>query len=220
MGALIEITGHKFGRLTVLRRAENDKYGQAQWLCQCDCGNMVIIPGYRIRSGGSKSCGCLRAEVSQKKAKTHGLSRDINHKQTRLYRIYTGIKNRCMNKRSPDYPNYGGRGVSVCEEWISDFKSFHDWAMSNGYANNLSIDRIDPNGNYEPNNCRWVQNKVQARNKKDTLYLTYKGETRPLSEWAEIKNIPYPTLHYRFKSGWTANEILNIGVNHGNKIAR
>lgn len=220
MGKIIDMTGMRFERLVVIERADNDKYGQARWRSKCDCGNVVIVPGYRLRNGYTKSCGCLSSDKASERLKTHGLSKDNNHKTTRIYRIYSGMKNRCFNVKSLDYPNYGGRGITVCDEWRNSFEAFYNWAMDNGYNDNLSIDRINPNGNYEPINCRWVANDVQARNKCNTPYLTYKGETKPLAEWAEIKGVSLQTLHYRLKSGWTTDEILNVEVNHGNKITR
>ena len=140
-------------------------------------------------------------------SKTHGLRR------TRLYGIWNGILQRCFNPNRQKYKNYGGRGITVCDEWRNSFKAFYDWAMANGYRDDLTIDRIDVNGNYEPSNCRWVDAKLQAYNKTTSKYITYKGETKTLAEWAKEKNIKTPTLHLRlYKSKWSVEKALETPV--------
>lgn len=160
---LIDLTGKKFGRLTVVKRADNDKNGSPRWQCKCDCGKFVSVYGSSLRSGETQSCGCLNREISSKKNKTHGLSK------TKLYSVWTDMKDRCFNPRNHAYMYYGQRGISVCPEWKNDFMAFFTWAINAGYADGLSIDRIDVDGNYEPNNCRWATWVIQNNNKRDNI---------------------------------------------------
>jgi len=158
-----DLTGMKFGRLTVIERANNNNQYRAQWLCVCECGNRRIIPSDCLLKGTSKSCGCLNNEIRKSGAnrRTHGGC------GTRLHRIWKNMKTRCKNLNSIDYQKwYGGRGIEVCKEWDDSFESFKEWAIQNGYDDKLSIDRINVNGNYEPDNCRWSTSKEQANNKR------------------------------------------------------
>jgi hypothetical protein len=194
----------KFNRWTVIKRAENDKRGQAQWTCVCECGNTSIVAGKDLRQNKSRSCGCLQREIVTIVKRTHGKS------STRLHRIWSAMRARCHNKNSHEYFRYGGRGISVCEEWRNSFEAFYDWSMRNGYADNLSIDRINNDGNYEPSNCRWATNRVQASNKRTTRLIEYKGEKKMLMDWAETLKLNYHTLASRLYSGrWTIEEAFS-----------
>ena len=148
-----------YGRLTVTDRAENTLAGQTRWNCLCNCGNTPTVNGADLKRGRSRSCGCLQVEITVNRLTTHG------YKHSRLYRIWQAMKTRCSRPSYSCYHRYGGRGICVCEEWKRSFVAFKDWALANGYSDNLSIDRINNNGNYEPANCRWATLVEQARNK-------------------------------------------------------
>ncbi len=209
----IDLTGRKFGRLTVLGRAKNERGGDSKWKCLCECGNITEVIAGHLKDGHTKSCGCLSKEIVSETSKTHGKT------NTRLYRIYKKMYRRCYCPETKYYKNYGGRGITICPEWLGEngFPNFYDWAMANGYKENLSIDRIDNDKGYYPENCRWATAKEQANNTRSTVYLTYKGETKPASEWAEITRIRQDTLTMRKRNGWSDEECIEIpvGSKHG-----
>lgn len=201
------MTGQRFGRLTVLNRAD-DHVSQSgrhrvMWECVCDCGKTTIVSGEALREGRTLSCGCYRHDYLVQKHTLHGET------ESRLYNIWQAMKNRCNNPNVKAYRNYGGRGIRVCEEWMSGFGAFRDWAYANGYAENLSIDRIDNNGNYEPANCRWVTDVAQASNRRTNRVYTINGETHTLTEWAEIKGLNPKTVFNRVYTGWDIEDALN-----------
>lgn len=205
---LIDLSGQKFGRLLVLERAENHGR-ETYWKCRCDCGNIKEINGAKLKNGHTKSCGCLSKETTSEMFKTHGMS------NTRLYRIYKKMYRRCYKLKTKWFENYGGRGITICQEWIGEqgFENFAEWSMKNGYADNLSIDRKDNDKGYSPDNCRWASAKEQANNTRSTVFLTYKGETKSASEWSEITGIRQDTLTMRKRNGWSDEECIEIPLN-------
>lgn len=195
----------KFGRLTVLEELAERKHGTKVYKCQCDCGNIVDVRKDMLKSGNTKSCGCLQREKASTTAKNkriHGKSK------TRLYGIYHHIINRCCNKNVLNYSNYGGRGITICEEWLNDFMAFYNWSISNGYNDNLTIDRIDVNGNYEPSNCRWVTPKQQSNNRRSSILLNYNGEIKTIKQWSEKLSCKYGTMVARYHAGWSTKDVL------------
>lgn len=190
-GVLKDLTNKAFGKLKVIKRVENTKDGLVQWLCECECGEKTIVRTSYLNNGHTKSCGCFKIENKT----IHG------DYKTKLYKVFLQMKDRCNNPNNTSYKNYGGRGIKVCEKWEEDFKLFKEWALQNGYKEGLTIDRIDFNGNYEPNNCRWITNKEQQNNKTTNVFITYKGETKTLTQWAEIYEIEPATVKYRLKKG-------------------
>jgi len=203
MGKLKDLTGQRFGRLTVIKRAEN-KYGRATWLCQCDCGNQKEVQSWNLVSGQTKSCGCnhYSHDIQKDKALRHGSSYD------RLYTIWIGMKQRCYYAKHKQFKHYGGRGITVCDEWKDDFQAFHDWSTSHGYSNNLTIDRIDNDKGYSPDNCRWVSMKEQNNNRRNNRNIEFNGEIHSISEWSVITGIPRTTIRNRINRGWTIEKTL------------
>lgn len=199
-----DITGKRFGRLVALHRLHNTK-GKTKWLCICDCGNFKEVYYESLRAGFTNSCGCLQKEVTSERFTTHGKSKTL------IYNVYRGMLDRCYNKHVKRYENYGGRGIKVCDEWYNNFQSFYTWAMNNGYKNGLSIDRINNDGDYEPSNCRWTNNKTQARNRRSNRNITINGETRCLMEWCEILNLNYKVTWQRINTyHWSIKKALEL----------
>jgi hypothetical protein len=201
----LELTGQRFGRLTALTYQGN-KY----WQCHCDCGAEKAVLGENLRTGMIRSCGCLRSEITAARSTTHGQART---QKSRLYAIWTGMKSRCRNPNRERFRNYGGRGVVIYPEWL-DFTPFRDWACANGYVDNLTIDRIDNDGNYEPGNCRWIPMAAQQRNSRRNHLLTFEGKTLPLVEWAETRGLSRYTLSTRLARHWPVEKALTqpVGV--------
>lgn len=167
---LIDLTGQKFHRLTVIKRhSENNKQNKPMWVCKCDCGQMIVVTGSDLKSGNTKSCGCWDKDVGRRKLTTHGYSK------TRLYYIWSNMKDRCCNPNNKRYKDYGGRGIFVCDEWLHDFVAFREWAYKNGYDDTApfgqcTIDRANNNDGYTPFNCVWSTLRQQAHNKRNTTH--------------------------------------------------
>lgn len=202
MGKFIDLSGQKIGRLTVIARVGTSRQREALWLCKCECGNEIIIRGSDVRTRHTISCGCWKRENAKDMLTKHG------KRNTRLYHIWSGMKDRCNNPRNIGYNLYGGRGIKVCEEWSQDFMAFYQWASENGYTDKMTIDRIDANGNYCPENCRWETQKAQQNNRRNNHVISFNGGTHTLTEWAEITGIKCSTIYARLKRGWTIERAL------------
>ena len=194
-GKKLDLTGQRFGRLVVLHEAERSKIGKIRWLCQCDCGNTVIVQTGHLRSGHTQSCGCRARDIAVKVNTTHG------QKHTRLYKIWEGMKKRCYAVNNAAYPHYGGRGITIFDEWRNDFMAFYDWAMANGYREDLSIERNDVNGNYEPENCCWITRGEQTNNTRRTHYITVDDRTQNIAQWSKELGIPRYRIDAAYKRG-------------------
>lgn len=184
------LLGKKFNRLTVIEYIGVEK-NHRMWRCRCECGNQLISDSARLIGGYVKSCGCINVEAQLESHFKHGMS------NTRLHRIWSGIKKRCFNSNVPEYKNYGGRGIKMCDEWKDNFSSFYEWSILHGYNDKLSIDRIDVNGNYDPKNCRWVDDETQRNNKRNNRYALYKGQKMTIAQVARKIGIPSQSLYYK-----------------------
>lgn len=197
-----DLTGQKFGRLTVIgiKPTETRK---TYWICQCDCGNIKTVRSDSLQNGAIKSCGCLKKEqdninLMQSEARQKFLASGHKVGGTRLYEIWQSMKSRCYNPNNTRYHRYGGRGITVCNEWVDNFETFYEWAVANNYSDDLTIDRINTDGNYEPNNCRWATRKEQANNRNSNIKITIGNSTRTLQEWCEIFKVEYKTINARY----------------------
>ena len=201
----LNLKNQTFGRLIVTDFAYS-KDGRSYWKCKCKCGNEKIIIGKDLRNGHINSCGCLRIESSRKRMTTHGAT------YTRLYNIWTSMKQRCETSKQEKFiRDYQNRGIKVCKEW-HDFSVFQKWALENGYKENLSIDRIDNNKGYFPENCRWVDNLIQANNKRNNHFLTYNNKTQSIEQWARELGIKGSTIHERLRRGWSVDKTLTTKI--------
>ena len=194
-----ENIGKTFSRWTIIGD-KIKKHNHTYYLCKCICGTEKYVGFDNLITWKTKSCGCLRVETTQKRAKVHGKT------GTRLYRVWQGIKRRCYNVNEPKYSNYGGRGIIMCDEWKNDYTAFEKWALENGYDKDAeygkcTIDRIDVDGNYEPNNCQWITSQEQNNNRTTTIKVTYNGKTQSIKKWSDEIGIPYSTIIQRYENG-------------------
>ncbi|BCG66439.1 hypothetical protein [Staphylococcus phage vB_SsapH-Golestan101-M] len=201
MTRLKDMTNYKFNGCVVLKRAEN-KGKNVCWLCRCYCGVEFVVRATDIRTGNTKSCGCLNRKLAGDRARKHG------NRNSRLYNIWNNMKMRCSNPNSVNFKNYGARGISVCDEWFNSFENFYKWAMGNGYNDTLTLDRIDNDKGYKPSNCKWADYTHQERNRRNNHILEYNNEKYSIAEWSDITGIPYSTLWSRIKKGWSVEKAL------------
>lgn len=199
----IDLTGRRFGRWTI-----NAYFKRSYWLCSCDCGTEKIVYGPNLVRGFTLSCGCWRDEKVSITSSTHGQSK------TPEYRVWAGIKRRCLNKNDRSFRDYGGRGITICQQWSDSFESFLADMGLRPTAQH-SIDRIDNAKGYEPGNCRWVTRLEQARNKTNNRIIEFQGVAKTSSEWAVITGIKRATIEYRLDSGWSIDHALTIPAEQG-----
>ena len=205
MSQLIDLSGQRFGSLTVLYRDPSEtRYGK--WICLCDCGNQSSVYSSNLRRGTTVSCGCKKSGRIATINKTHGMSR------TRLHTEWTNMRRRCYNHKIKDWPDYGGRGIEVCPEWRDSFEAFRDWALANGYQDDLTLDRKDNDGSYSPENCRWITMKEQQNNRRNNRLITFNGRTQTMSQWADENGIKRETVWLRLKKGWPIERALTEPV--------
>lgn len=202
-----DLTGQTYGKLTVIRRAPNDRHGNVMWECKCECGGSTTTRTSALTSGKATSCGCTQRKRSAEAQTKHG------EHGTRLYNIWANMKGRCNTESSSFYEIYGGRGIKVCPEWENSFEEFRDWALANGYRDNLTIERKDTNGNYSPENCRWATEREQARNRSTTVFYTVDGVTRSRIEWAELLRIKPEALRAAIRRGHDPETYIKTRLN-------
>lgn len=199
-----DLVGLRSGRLLVVSKTDKrGPDGSVVYECACDCGNICFVSRNRLTIKGhsrKQSCGCLHDETH----KPHGMSKTI------IYHKWVGMKDRCYNKKSKQYNDYGGRGITVCADWLNDFLSFYKWSIENGYKIGLSIDRIDVNKGYSPDNCRWITMPEQQRNKRNVKIISWNGESHTIPEWSNILGIKYGTLWKRIKNGVPVEKAFSV----------
>lgn len=239
MGKFVSLVGERFERLEVIEIVDRNKYGII-YKCKCDCGEEVEVVASRLRAGKMKSCGCYRRDrmivdnPASKNAKyPTGNKGKVDKKRsggtetriqqgargesyTRLYGIFSGMKKRCYNTNSQFYKNYGGRGIEICDEWLSDYQNFKKWAWENGYSDELSIERVNVNGNYEPSNCTWIDMRLQAKNRTNVAAIEYNGKTYTIRDLAKEVGIKEHTLAARLRAGWSVEEAVSAPVDFAN----
>lgn len=217
MTELKNYDGMRFYNYVVIKRSHKDKYGKWLLLCKCDCGKEFYVPVGSFSNW--KSCGCMRYKLIGQAHIKHG------HVYEKLNHIWRCMKQRCKNPNNRTYPFYGGRGIKVCPEWDESYAAFREWAYSNGYFDTTdrsacTLDRIDPNGDYEPSNCRWVDMREQSNNRRSNHFVTYKGETHTIAEWSRIVGIRQETIYARIKYGWSPEKTLETPLGETRKVKK
>lgn len=201
MGKFDDLTGRRYNMLTVLEM-DCKKNGSFYWKCLCDCGNMTSVKSGNLKSGMVKSCGCLMHQ--NEKAKTHGMSK------SKIYRVWAAMKARCYNTKTAAYKDYGGRGIQMCDEWKDSSEKFMSWALANGYKESLTIERINNDSDYCPENCTWISLQEQSKNRRSCHRITYNNKTQNLVQWCEELNLPYKHIHNRIsKLGWSFERAIS-----------
>lgn len=211
---LDNLTNREFGRLKVIGSAPTritpKGVKHRYWTCQCSCENKTIIEvsATHLKTGHTTSCGCFAREDRKRRATTHGKS------DSRLWNIWSCMKARCYNFNHSEYKRYGARGITVCQEWLDSFENFHNWAIQNGYSDELTIDRINVDGNYEPTNCQWSTDIEQCNNKRNNVILSLAGQSKSIAEWARILDLPESLIRRRKRLGWDDEKILTTPNSH------
>lgn len=193
-----DLTGNKYGRLTVIGLSPKVSGRKSYWVCECTCGNKHVVRSDSLKSGNVQSCGCLKKEQDKMNLTKHHRHLESH---TRLHDTWLGIKARVSCSGNPSYPNYGGRGIAMCSEWFNSYGAFRDWALKNGYSPDLTIERVNNDGDYEPNNCTWIKAEEQAINRRSTVWVEWNGETKNVTQWAKKLGIKYGTLIARYNRG-------------------
>jgi hypothetical protein len=201
MSRFINLVGKKYGMLTVAERAETDHNGHTRWICKCDCGNSITVDGYKLKNGHTNACGCRRTKL--------GLSR------TRQYHTWQSMMSRCYYPKNIGYSAYGGRGITVCENWHTFVGFWKD--MECGYSSKLTLDRIDSNGIYTKENCRWATMSEQGNNRRTCVYVQYKGTRKTVTEISEELGVNREIVYPRLKRGWDIDRALNSPIQYKNK---
>lgn len=226
MTKMRDYTGERYGKLTVLEYVGTKRYrnGRAtQWLCQCDCGNKTVVDSVSLKTGNTVSCGCHRRELSSKRMiernKTHGITIG-SEEDKRLYRLWAAIKRRCYYEKCVGYHNYGGRGVRMCDEWKNEAAKFVEWCKSHGYKKGLEIDRINNNGNYEPNNCQFISKVENEKKKRNTIWLTIDGISKVCSDWNRLMEKPEKYYIQRIYRKMGEEYAINVIRNRLNELGK
>lgn len=207
-----QLTGSKFSRWFV--QSENGrKNGSVAWLCVCDCGKIGSVTSWQLTSGHSKSCGCLNAEETRKRETTHGLT------QTPLHKVWLGMKNRCYNKNTVSYRNYGGRGIKVCDRWLNSFENFL-WDMSINYKKGLTLERVDVNKNYSPDNCAWIPRSEQSRNRTNTIWVNTPQGKMTVTEASKAAGISWFAMYNRHLRNCPIDKILSGKLQAGRSFTK
>ena len=211
---LIDLKGQRFGRLTVITRIKNI-HGNTAWRCLCDCGNEKVATTSTLK-GGAKSCGCIAKE-------RHKAHRDLMEKtrgqlNKRIYGIWQKMIHRTTKPNDPDYKIYGGRGIKVCDEWLNDYLAFEKWSLSHGHDNSLTIDRIDNDGNYSPENCRWADKFTQNNNRSISHRISYKNKTMTVTQWSREFNLIDSAVSFRVSQGWSMEDIEKYAKENAKRL--
>lgn len=202
MSIRVDLTGDQYGSVKVIGIALDEPGKKKKWLCECSCGNRFITAGSNLRSGHTRHCPQCGYKATGEKSRTHGMT------HTKLYGVWQSMQNRCKDPKNKSYLDYGGRGISVCDEW-KDPSTFFEWAKTNGYREGLEIDRIDVNGNYSPDNCRWITRLENSNNKRNNKLIEYNGETKTLAQWARFFDVNYKRLSKLLTRGYSLVEAVN-----------
>lgn len=199
-----DLTGKTYNMLTVIKRLPNDSSGATVWECQCECGRITKVRSNNLKNGNVKSCGCLKHRST---STTH------NKSNTKLYGIWNAMRQRCYNPNYHAYKNYGGRGITICDDWVNSFNNFYNWAINNGYQEGLSIERINVDDNYYPNNCTWITLAQQAQNRRSCHMFCYNNKKQNLSQWCNELGLDYKLVHNRiFKLNWSFERAISEPV--------